>query len=167
MLKGTKTTRNDMQQMEKEVDTEFNNVIKSLSYQSKALNKQTKALTDNMLGKECKSTIFKRLEMADSEVKKIKETLYSEENSRPGLTKQFETFKVKLDGIPIMINKLFDENKKEIINLLSPITTSIEAIESRNSKKDAINAWKNKIPNALISVITTISTIIATYFLFK
>lgn len=154
-----------MQNVEKNVN--MADIVKSLSTQTKALNKQTKALVDNTLSKDCKSVLYSRINATDLEVDKMKQTLYSEEPSRPGLTKQFDIFKIKLDGIPITINHLLDGSKKEMLEILTPIKNSVEAIENRNLKKDTINDLKSKIPNIIINAITTFSTIVATYFMFR
>lgn len=59
------------------------------------------------------------------------------------------------------------ETKKEIKELLEPIKTKLDLITQKNIAADAIKNWKQNIPSYITNIVTTIGTIVATYFLIK
>jgi len=84
-------------------ETMINNIVESLSEQTKALNKQTEALISNTLGKDCKSAIYDKISHSNDRIAKLEDTIYSSEDGREGLLKQVKEVSKKVDRLLIVM----------------------------------------------------------------
>lgn len=140
------------------MQTTMKNIVESLAKQTKALNKQTEALVSNTIGKECKSNIYDKINKTNERVNKIEDDIDidCENKSRPGLFGKVENISAKVEKFENTLLVISEKTKADINDAIKPLIESINKIEDRNIKKDAISEWKINLPTLLLTILSIV-----------
>ena len=84
---------------------------------------------------------------SEERIAKIEDTVYSNETGRPGLQGQMNIMSSKLERVEHTLMIISEKTKQDMIELLKPLNESMNKVEERNLKKDAIGNFKSEIPN--------------------
>lgn len=118
---------------------------------------QTKALTENTIGKECESKIYGKIDKTNERIARVEDTLYSVEEGREGLVKALAN---KFTMLMIKIQ----ETQNTVRAVEEKLSLSISEIKDRNLKNDSLKNYKQEIPNKWLTYLQIAAIIVPAIF---